>query len=269
MNGSVDTDSAERLPEGAADAAPRSPATPAPGVPTAPSIPAAKSASPAPSLPAVQRSSLSDQVVERLRAEIAEGRWPVGERIPPEPELMAQLGVARGTLREALRALQYSGMLDIRRGDGTFVRARSEVPGALARSGGTLSDVLEARTALEPQLARLAAQRAGADDIEVIAAALHARAAASDDDWVAADVAVHEAIAQAAGNPILFEVYTALLPRLHDSMRNAQTRAGFCRDEPRGHDDVLDAIRRRDPEAAAASATANLDATAEWHAETP
>lgn len=218
-------------------------------------------------LSAVPRASLSDQVVERLRAEITDGRWPVGERIPPEPELMAQLGVARGTLREALRALQYTGMLEIRRGDGTFVRARSEVPGALARSGGTLSDVLEARTALEPQLARLAAERAQDADIVRIAEALEARTRASDDDWVAADVAVHEAIAWAAGNPILFEVYTALLPRLHESMRNAQTREGFCRDEPRGHDEVLDAIRRRDPEAAAASAAENLSATGKWHSE--
>ncbi len=218
------------------------------------------------SLPPIPRTSLSDQIVERLRAEIIAGRWPVGERIPAEPELMADLGVARGTLREALRALQYSGLLEIRRGDGTFVRARSEVPAALARSGATLSDVLEARIALEPQLARLAAQRATPADTEQIAAALVSRASASDDAWVEADVAVHEAIARAAHNPILFEVYTALLPRLHESMALAQSREGFCRDEPRGHDDVLDAIRRRDPEAAAASAEANLAATAVWDA---
>lgn len=214
----------------------------------------------------VQRLSLSDQVVERLRTEISEGRWPVGERIPPEPELMASLGVARGTLREALRALQYSGMLEIRRGDGTFVRARSEVPGALARSGASLRDVLEARRALEPQLARLAAERATQDDTARIADALAARSASNDEEWVEADVAVHEAIARAARNPILFEVYTALLPRLHESMRSAQQREGFCRDEPRGHDDVLEAIRRRDPDAAAASAEENLAATEVWDA---
>ncbi|MBL3700631.1 FadR/GntR family transcriptional regulator [Leucobacter luti] len=217
----------------------------------------------------VQQRSLSDQVVERLRTEIVEGRWRVGERIPPEPELMADLGVARGTLREALRALQYSGMLEIRRGDGTFVRARSEVPGALARSAGSLRDVLEARSTLEPQLARFAAERADAADTDRIAAALSARAAAADDEWVAADVAVHEAIARAAHSPILFEVYTALLPLLHESMRAAQTHDGFCRDERRGHDDVLAAIHARDPEAAAASAAANLSATEAWHAELP
>lgn len=214
----------------------------------------------------VHQRSLSDQVVERLRTEIVEGRWRVGERIPPEPELMADLEVARGTLREALRALQYSGMLEIRRGDGTFVRATSEVPGALARSGGGLPDVLEARTTLEPQLARLAAERADEADIARITAALAARAVAADEDWVDADVAVHEAVAQAAHNPILFEIYTALLPLLHESMRAAQSHEGFCRNERRGHDDVLEAIRNRDPETAAASAAENLAATGIWHA---
>lgn len=212
----------------------------------------------------VHQSSLSDQVVDRLRAEIVGGRWPLDERIPPEPELMAALGVARGTLREALRALQYTGMIEIRRGDGTFVRARSEVPGALARSGASLAEVLEARAALKPELARLAAMRADAADRDRIEAALRVRSAADDAHWVDADVAVHEAIASAAHNPILFEVYTALLPRLRESMGASLAREGFRRDEPRGHDEVLAAIRAGDPEAAAASARANLSATAEW-----
>ena len=214
----------------------------------------------------LHQSSLSDRVVERLRSEIVEGRWPVGQRIPTETELMAELGVARGTLREALRALQYTGMLDIRRGDGTFVTALSEVPGALARSGASLAEVFEARAALEPQLARLAAERADDDDIARIQAALEARAAADDAAWAATDVAVHEAIARATHNHILFEVYSALLPRIHEAMASAITREGFCRDEPRGHEEVLEAILRRDPDAAAASAQENLVATAQWDA---
>lgn len=221
------------------------------------------------SLQPLPRTSLTDQVVERLREEITAGRWPVGERIPAESELMSALGVARGTLREALRALQYTGMLEIRRGDGTFVRARSEVPGALARSGAALSHVLEARAALEPSLARLAAERADEDDMARIAEALRVRAEADDDGWADADAAVHQAIAEAAGNPILFEVYAALLPRLRDSMSGAMRREGFCRNEPRGHDEVLEAIRRRDGDAAAASAQANLEATSAWDDATP
>ena len=221
------------------------------------------------SLQPLPRTSLTDQVVERLRDEIAGGHWPVGERIPAESKLMSALGVARGTLREALRALQYTGMLEIRRGDGTFVRARSEVPGALARSGAALSHVLEARVALEPPLARLAAERADEEDMSRIAEALRLRDEADDEDWADADAAVHRAIAEAAGNPILFEVYSALLPRLRDSMKGAMGREGFCRNEPRGHDEVLEAIRRRDGDAAAASAQANLEATSAWDDVTP
>ena len=212
----------------------------------------------------IHQKSLSDQVVDRIRAEIVEGRWAVGERIPPEGELMASLGVARGTLREALRALQYSGMLDIRRGDGTFVTARSEVPGALARSGATIADVLEARAAIEPQLAMLAAERADAEDIARIEETLAVRARAPREQWAASDTAMHEAVARAAHSPILFEVYAALLPRLQESVQSAITRAGFCRDDPRGHEEVLEAIKNRDPQAAGASATANLTATEHW-----
>ena len=211
----------------------------------------------------VPRASLSDHVVERLRDEITSGRWPVGQRIPPETELMAALGVARGTLREGLRALQYTGMLEIRRGDGTFVRARSELPGALARSGAELSHMLEARAALEPVLARLAAERATPDDIARIAEALTRRSQANDEEWVDADVAVHEAIGAAAGNPILFEVYAALLPRLRESLGRDAGRAGFPRDDPRGHEELLEAIERGDGEAAAASARGNLERMSE------
>ncbi len=228
------------------------------------------------SLDPIRQSSLSDKVVERLRTEIVEGRWRVGERIPPEPELIADLGVARGTLREAIRALQYSGMLDVRRGDGTFVTARSEVPGALARSGGSIGDVLEARAAIEPQLARLAAERANEGDIERIAEALDYRALVTNEPptrenaavWAQADAAFHEEVARAAHNPILFEIYAALLPRLRESVESAITRDGFSREDPRGHEEVLAAIRRQDPEAAGASAAANLAATERWdHAE--
>lgn len=228
------------------------------------------------SLDPIRQSSLSDQVVERLRTEIVEGRWRVGERIPPEPELIADLGVARGTLREAIRALQYSGMLDVRRGDGTFVTARSEVPGALARSGGSIGDVLEARAAIEPQLARLAAERADDDDIARITEALEYRSFVTAEPptrenaavWAQADAAFHEEVARAAHNPILFEIYAALLPRLRESVESAITRDGFSREDPRGHEEVLEAIRRRDSEAAGASASANLGATERWdHAE--
>lgn len=74
-----------------------------------------------------RRSALADQVIAQLRAQITSGEWPMGSRIPTEPELVEQLGVARNTVREAVRALAHNGLLDIRQGSGTYVVATSEL----------------------------------------------------------------------------------------------------------------------------------------------
>lgn len=220
-------------------------------------------------LPAIRRTSLGDEAASMIRAEVLSGRWAVGMRIPAEPELMSQLGVSRGTLREALRSLQYAGLLEIRRGDGTYVRSRSEIGTALAHAQPPLEQVLEARAVIEPELAGLAAMRADDADIARIRAALEAKHAADDGEWARADAAFHAAVADAAHSPVLGEVYQALLPHLEESMHRALNREGFRRREPRGHDDVLAAIQRRDAQAARESARANLIATESWAIDAP
>src|SRR5215216_7718561 len=80
-----------------------------------------------------QRTPLVDQVIAQLRGQIATGEWPVGSRIPTEPELVELLGVARNTVREAVRALAHNGLLDIRQGSGTYVVATSELAGVMHR----------------------------------------------------------------------------------------------------------------------------------------
>jgi len=84
-------------------------------------------------LAGIRRGSLCDEVIARLREQIASGAWPVGERIPPESELIGRLQVGRGTVREAIKALAHSGLLEVRQGDGTYVKSRSELAGALRR----------------------------------------------------------------------------------------------------------------------------------------
>jgi len=71
--------------------------------------------------PVPRSATLADQVIARLRAEITPGAWPAASRIPTEPELVDRLGVARNTVREAVRALAHNGLLDIRQGSGTYV----------------------------------------------------------------------------------------------------------------------------------------------------
>ena len=109
-------------------------------------------------LATTRRAGLVDQVIEQLRTAVTQGEWPIGERIPTEAELGEQLGVGRNTIREAVRALAHTGILEVRQGDGTYVRATSEVSGAIRRlCGSELREVLQVRRTLEAEGARLAA----------------------------------------------------------------------------------------------------------------
>ncbi|MCC2659989.1 MAG: GntR family transcriptional regulator, partial [Arthrobacter sp.] len=133
------------------------------------------------------RQPLADEITEKIRAMVHSGEWPLQQRIPSETELMARLGVSRGTLREAIKALAHGGMLEVRRGDGTYVRAVSEISGAARRLYRDHTDehVLEVRVGLDTQAARLAARHATPDDV----AALRALLADRDASWKAADYA--------------------------------------------------------------------------------
>ena len=123
---------------------------------------------------ALKKQSLSQQTAGRLYTMIvAEKRVKPGEKLPNELELSRQLGVSRTTLREALRDLTTQGVLEIRRGRGTFVDRRVEEIGdfgfgSLNRVRGQLRDLFELRSIFEPQAARLACLRATAEELSVI-----------------------------------------------------------------------------------------------------
>src|SRR5690242_18569716 len=97
------------------------------------------------------RTPLVDQVIAQLREQISSGEWPVGSKIPTEPDLVAALGVGRNTLREAVRALAHLGLLESRQGAGTYVRADNELVGAVRRrlARAELRDATELRRGLE------------------------------------------------------------------------------------------------------------------------
>src|SRR4051812_12704213 len=172
----------------------------------------------------VRAAPLVLQVTERFRELIRRGEWAVGARIPGEHHLAGELGVSRGTVREALRALSTTGLLEPRIGDGTYVRATDEITGVLVRDevadGRTV--VLDARAGLEAAAARLAARRAaargtaagrgkaGTDAVAALEDALAARAAAhaarDRAGYVAADAAFHRGVVVASGNPLLLRL---------------------------------------------------------------
>jgi len=213
---------------------------------------------PPPAAPAA-RSSLVGSAVAELRRRIADGEWPVGSRIPTEPELVHLLHVGRNTVREAVQSLAHAGLLERRQGSGTYVLARSELTVTIGREidGASRRHVLEMRRALEVEAARLAAlHRSEAEVVRLreLDAAREAAARRGDvDAFVVADLALHRTIAAAAGNPVLDSLYVHLLDAVGENIRE-NVLAGAAG----SHTGLVDAVASGDEEAAAREITTYL-----------
>lgn len=177
------------------------------------------------------RRSLSDRVVQGLRAEIDTGLRQPGDKLPTEPELVVRFGVSRTVVREAIAALRADGLVESRHGVGVFVtagRGPARDLGPLARASDSIADIieeLELRAAVEIEAAGLAAERCSPAQEAGIHTALQAFSALVEagEPTEEADFAFHMAIARATNNG-RFEAFLGYLgrrtiPRL--KLRNA------------------------------------------------
>ncbi|MEV4133139.1 FadR/GntR family transcriptional regulator [Dactylosporangium sp. NPDC049742] len=203
---------------------------------------------------------LATQVAGQFKQLIAAGDWPVGSRIPPEHRLTEQLGVSRNTVREALSALVHLGLLEARPGDGTYVRADSELQVSLGRrvAEADPDDAFEVRALLEHRGSRRAALHATAEDVAHLRELLDRRDAARTGDlagFVEADFAFHRAVVIAGGNPLLAELYQHLSPVITQTISDS---AGLDHDSTVHdlHHHLVDAIEAGDPDAAEACSVA-------------
>ncbi|MFJ2745628.1 FadR/GntR family transcriptional regulator [Streptomyces sp. NPDC087440] len=206
-----------------------------------------------------RRSALSDQVITALRNQITSGEWPVGSRIPTEPELVEQLGVARNTVREAVRALAHNGLLDIRQGSGTYVLATSELAGVMHRRFADADPlhIAELRSTLESSAGRLAAQRRTDKDVRQLDALLARReeawASGDAEQFVTADASLHLAVVAASHNDVLIGLYADLGDLLRDWLR-LDVGHELRPEDHMDHARLIEAIRVGDAESAAAEA---------------
>jgi GntR family transcriptional repressor for pyruvate dehydrogenase complex len=157
---------------------------------------------------------LPAQVARLLLDYLLAGNVSPGTRLPSERQLAEELGVGRSVVREALKSLGLLGLVEVRQGDGTYLRrVESELLPRVIEWGLLLgerrtADLIEARQHLEVVTAQLAAARRDDDDVAALAAALRCmREAGSDiEAFVTADVAFHLRVAHAAGNTVLSDV---------------------------------------------------------------
>jgi DNA-binding FadR family transcriptional regulator len=208
----------------------------------------------------VRAATLSAQVARQIEDLITSGAWPVGTRIPPENDLVAQLNVSRNTVREALRSLVHTGMIEARAGDGTYVRAPSELAAPLVRRArrARLKDAVEVRLLLEQQAARLAALRRGTADVarlrELLAVQQATGAAGDRDSFAAADAELHRSIVACAGNELLSEIYEYLGGALKLSVSPELWDQALATEEVGYHAALVEAIAAGDPVAAESAA---------------
>lgn len=217
----------------------------------------------------IERTTLAASAFEQLISHVVNGDWKAGDRIPPERELCQQLGIARTSLREALKAMELVGMLDSRVGDGTFVCPRSEFlarPLLWAFTGTDeteLKDVMEARVMLERDLAGLAAERGSEDEIAKIGDAVRAMkdSVASGTLMIEADMRFHLAVAEAAHNGVLQNA----VQLLRNLMRHWINLKLLIPNVPtrvlNQHVHIYEAIRARDADAARAAMRKHLEDT--------
>ncbi|MCQ4160072.1 FCD domain-containing protein [Roseomonas sp. GC11] len=212
--------------------------------------------------------SKGDDALRALRAHLAGQNLPEGARLAPERELSARLAISRRALREALSRLELEGVLWRGIGQGTFLGPRPASEPARSLPVTPPPDIMEARLALEPQLAGLAAAKARAEDLTAIDQAVRRGAETTDpQSWGRWDMAFHRAVAQAAQNPLLLGLFDQLeacrARAAWGRLRATVTTEAVRRRSVAEHRRIAEAIAGRDPAAAHAAMWEHLQAVAQ------
>ena len=206
----------------------------------------------------VKSTRIYEEIVRQVKQLIGEGRLKSGDRLPPERDLAEKFRVSRTSVREALRALQSRGLIEIRAGEGAFVRDVSVEtliePLALVilPHREAVGELFEARRLLEPAIAALAARRATREEIQEMERILEdqAKEVAAGRTGMVQDGALHAAIANSAHNRAITRIVNALMDLLTQSREESLHTPGRPTRSHEDHRRILEAVRRRDEVAA-------------------
>jgi GntR family transcriptional repressor for pyruvate dehydrogenase complex len=218
--------------------------------------------------------AVTDEAIEKIKAMIVSGELAPGDRLPPEKDLSERLGLSRNSLREAVKALEVIRVLDVRRGDGTYVTSLE--PHLLLEAitfvvdmhdDDSLLELFAVRRMLESQATGLAAGKATADDAARLIAEVETidPETVSIDDLVAHDVRFHREIAGLTGNGYL----TSLIDSLSSQTIRARVWRGLTQEGSVDrtlfeHRAIAEAIAQHDSALATSLATAHVAGVERW-----
>lgn len=209
------------------------------------------------------KEKISIQIMQQIREAVLQGKLKPGQALPQEKELVAEFGVSKHTLREALRSLETLGFITIRRGAGggpvaseiNWATARDYFSNFLAFQKVTLADISEVRKLVEPYIARKAAEQISPESLQELRAAHEDCVAAfhANEDVVRSETEVrfHVLLGKYAANPFLWVMLDFVNNMLADAKHKLKPGKDFSAKVIRAHQQILDAIGRGDPELAA------------------
>jgi GntR family transcriptional repressor for pyruvate dehydrogenase complex len=203
----------------------------------------------------VTRPRLYEVIVEQLVAYISDKNLSEGDRLPAERDLAAKLGVSRASVSQALVALEVQGVLSVRHGDGAILLRRpteERAIRALREHADRIPDIIEARVALEVNLAGLAAARrtdAEMAAIDTAIATMEAEVEAGD-RGVLGDEMFHEAITAAAHSSLLAKLMHEISGLIRETRIESLSQQNRPRASLEGHRRIADAVRKQDADEA-------------------
>jgi GntR family transcriptional repressor for pyruvate dehydrogenase complex len=215
---------------------------------------------------------MAELVAQRLVALLSDGSLKPGDKLPPERELADLLHVGRTTVREALKLLTLGGLLEAKRGDGTYVRREfthflsQQIEWPVLLSIQELDMIVEVREALEVKAARLAAERATTQEIEKIGVfrqLLHLEKRDIERE-TELDLQFHHAIANAAHNQLIARLMLSLQSILRQYIALSNQMTDRLETTIAEHEAIYIAIANRDPAASAQAMTEHLALSKTW-----
>jgi DNA-binding FadR family transcriptional regulator len=222
--------------------------------------------------------AVTDEAIEKIKAMITSGALRAGDRLPREADLAASLGLSRSSLREAVKALELVNILDVRRGDGTYVTSLE--PRLLLEAlsfitdfhrDDTVLEFLQVRRILEPAATAMAAERITAGQIEELRAHVDSLGPTpSTEELVANDLEFHRRIVSVAGNSVLASLLESMSgPTTRARIWRGLTQSGTTQRTLTEHRAILDALAAHEPEIARSWATVHIAGVELWLKSVP
>jgi GntR family transcriptional regulator, transcriptional repressor for pyruvate dehydrogenase complex len=219
----------------------------------------------------IKKGRLAEEIADRIRELILDGTLPADRPLPGERQLAARFGVSRGSVRDALRVLQTIGLIETRHGQGTFPheldvdRLVAPLASVLTYRRDLREELLDVRRMFEPAVARVAAARHTDQDLADLQRIIDVqrRKLQSGASAIAEDTAFHAALARATQNRVVIRIMATLNDLLIESRKVTLKQKGRPARSVEGHEAVVAALRRRDPDGAAHAMRSHIDQIAE------